>query len=288
MGRIVKGARFAQTAYVMTVPNGYLSEQPATNGHTPNGAHAEEPIDFEPIVSDLEPEVPRVDWTVVRAEALRLIDDAQTQAEVLIQEGEQRAIELISEAAANAQAIEDEAREHGHSQGHADGQKAASAELDDMLTTMRGLVDVARAERHKIIEGAEPEIIKLAMLVAEKIVHQQISIEKSVVVSMARAAIARLVNRETVTVRVNPADIETIREQKDKMLANSDIEHLRILEDNRVDRGGVVIETESGTIDAKITTQVKEAKRVLQVEDDPSPVVPSDDASLLPSPAQAS
>jgi len=126
------------------------------------------------------------------------------------------------------------------------------------------------------------------MMLAEKIVHQQISLDKTVVVSMARAAIARLVNRETVTVRVNPADIETIREQKDKMLANSDIEHLRIVEDNRVDRGGVVMETESGTIDAKIMTQVKEAKRVLQVEDDPSPVVPSDDASLLPSSAQAS
>lgn len=287
MGRIVKGARFAQTAYVMTVPNGYITEEPATNGHAPR--LDEDPIDFEPVASELlEPQVPRVDWAVVRAEALRLIDDAQTQAEVLIQEGQQRAIELISEAAANAQGIEDAAREQGFAQGHADGQTAASAELDDMLTTMRGLVDVARAERHKIIEGAEPEIIKLAMLVAEKIVHQQISLDKTVVLSMARAAIARLVNRETVTVRVNPADIETIREQKDKMLANSDIEHLRIVEDNRVDRGGVVMETESGTIDAKIMTQVKEAKRVLQVEDDPLPVVPSDDASLLPSSVQTS
>lgn len=273
----------------MTVPNGYITEEPATNGHALSGAHADEgPIDFEPVVSVLEPEVPRVDWTVVRSESLRLIDDAQMQAEVLIQEGEQRAIELISEAAANAQTIEDEARERGHTQGHTDGQTAASAELDDMLATMRGLVDVARAERHKIIEGAEPEIIKLAMLVAEKVVHQQISLDKNVVISMARAAIARLVNRETVTVRVNPADIETIREQKEKMLANSDIEHLRVVEDNRVDRGGVVMETESGTIDAKIKTQIKEARRVLQVEDDPSPVVPSDDASLLPSTAQAS
>ena len=275
-----------KTAYIVSVPKAQPFEEQFSNGH---GAPSDETIDFEPLAaSGVAPEVKPVDWTAARAEVLGLIDDAQTQAEVLIQEGEQRAIELISEAAAQAGDIEEEARKDGFNQGQQDGRDAASAELDDMLSTMRGLVDVARAERHKIIEGAEPEIIKLAMSLAEKIIHQQVSVDKSVVVSMARAAITRLVNRETVTVRVNPADIEMIRENKEKMLANSDIEHLRIVEDNRVDRGGVVMETESGTIDAKIMTQVKEAKRVLQVEDDPAPVAPSDDESLVATPVHVS
>lgn len=283
MGRIVKGARFAQSPYIVTIPSQFI-EEAAPNGHSHVELDEAEPS-FDGIA---EPPEQRVDWNAVRTEALRLIDDAQTQAEVLIQEGQQRAIELISDAAAHAQELEDDARASGFAQGQSDGQAAAGAELDEMLVTMRGLVDVARAERHKIIEGAEPEIIRLAMMLAEKIVHQQISIDKEVVLSMARAAIARLINRETVTVRVNPADIETIRSNKDKMLANTDIEHLRIVEDMRVDRGGVVMETESGTIDAKVATQLKEAKRTLQVEDEPAPVDPSPDASLLTSPLQAS
>lgn len=274
------------TAYIVSVPEAPALEEQSSNGHA---ALSNDIIDFETIpASDIAPEVKPVDWIAARAEILGLIDDAQTQAEVLIQEGEQRAIELISDAAATAGDMEEDARKSGFEQGQHDGRDAASAELDEMLATMRGLVDVARAERHKIIEGAEPEIIKLAMVLAEKIIHQQVSVDKGVVVSMARAAITRLVNRETVTVRVNPADIEMIRESKEKMLANSDIEHLRIVEDNRVDRGGVVMETESGTIDAKIMTQVKEAKRVLQVEDDPAPVVPSDDESLVATSAHVS
>jgi flagellar biosynthesis/type III secretory pathway protein FliH len=43
---------------------------------------------------------------------------------------------------------------------------------------------------------------------------------------------------------------------------------LRIIEDQRVDRGGVLVETDGGTIDARIGTQLNEAKRVLHVEDE--------------------
>ena len=285
MGRIVKGARIAQDRYLLGVPDAGAVAVP--NG---NGSAAIEPIDFEPvtIADDVPAQAPPVDWNAVRGEASVLVEHAHADAEALIAEAQQRAIELISDAAAHAQDVEDAARKTGFESGQADGQAAAGAELDEMLSTMRGLVDVARAERHKIIEGAEPEIIRLAMLLAEKILHQQISLDKTVVVSMARAAISRLVNREMVTVRVNPADIETMREHKDRILANTDLEHLRLLEDLRVDRGGVMMETESGTIDAKVDTQIREARRVLQVDDLPMPVAPSEDASLLPPPAQAS
>ena len=63
------------------------------------------------------------------------------------------------------------------------------------------------------------------------------------------------------TVRVNPADIETMREHREQLMSMNDIDNMRVIEDQRVDRGGVVIETEAGTIDAKISTQLREARR---------------------------
>ncbi len=59
---------------------------------------------------------------------------------------------------------------------------------------MRGLHrNGATAERHKIIEAAEPELVRLAMAIAERIVHQQIAIDPNVVVENVRSAITRLV-----------------------------------------------------------------------------------------------
>jgi flagellar assembly protein FliH len=69
-------------------------------------------------------------------------------------------------------------------------------------------------------------------------------------------------------VRVNPGDLEQIREHREELLSNGEIKNLRVVEDQRVDRGGVVVETDGGTIDARISTQVNEAKRVLHIEDE--------------------
>jgi flagellar biosynthesis/type III secretory pathway protein FliH len=67
-----------------------------------------------------------------------------------------------------------------------------------------------------------------------------------------------------------------MREHREELLSNGEIKNFRVVEDQRVDRGGVVVETDGGTIDARIATQVNEAKRVLRIEDEV--VVPPADA----------
>jgi flagellar assembly protein FliH len=140
--------------------------------------------------------------------------------------------------------------------------------MSDMMATMRNLVDMARIERHKLMESAEPELVRLAVGIAERVLHQQIALDRGVVVEMAKVAIARLVDKESVTVRVNPGDLERMKEHRDELLDSGELKNFRVIEDQRVDRGGVVVETDGGTIDARISTQVAEAKRVLHIEDE--------------------
>ena len=149
-----------------------------------------------------------------------------------------------------------------------------------MLATMRALIEMAGAERHKIIEGAEPEIVKLAVGIAERVLHQQIALDRNVVIEMVKHAVTRLVDRERITVRVNPADLERMREHRDEVLALGDVETMRIIEDQRVDRGGVVLETDGGTVDAKISTQLAQVRRVLHIDDDDVIVAPAPKRSV--------
>jgi flagellar assembly protein FliH len=116
--------------------------------------------------------------------------------------------------------------------------------------------------------------------------HREIEVAPNVVLGMVRAGLARLSGREKVTVRVNPGDLATMREHREAFQNTADVESLRIVEDQRVDRGGVVIETESGTIDAKIGTQLREVRRVF-APDEPV-ALPAAGENPLRSPAQAS
>ncbi|MEO6913169.1 MAG: FliH/SctL family protein [Candidatus Baltobacteraceae bacterium] len=280
MGKIVKGASVGKGNYLLSVPDLSVKELPETAL-----------VNFFAIDSDEvggppnQPEPVSIDWEALHAQAESLIESASRDAEALLQDAQERALALISDASSRSVLIEEEARAAGLEQGTQTGRDSANVEMEDMLTTMRGLVEMARVERHKIIVSAEPEIVRLSTVIAERILHKHIGLDPMVVVEMTKAAIARLLSRETVTVRVNPADIETVREHREQILGAGDIEHMRIVEDQRVDRGGVLVETQSGTIDAKVATQLREVKRVMQVEDAIA-MSPPNQPALVVRPAQ--
>ncbi len=277
MGKVVKGAKVAEQRYQVGPPS--IQAQPQTFATSYD----------DPIFAEMAPAAAPADVNVdaVRAEAEQLIENASADAQALIRDAQERALSLIEEADRRVAEIEAAAKREGFDQGVSDGRAAAQAEMDEMLETMRGLIEMARIERHKIIEGAEPEIVRLSVAIAERILTKHLALEPNAVIEMTRSAIARLVSRETVTVRVNPADIEVMREHRDQLMAMNDIDNLRIIEDQRVDRGGVLLETEAGTIDAKISTQLREVRRLMAVDDALS-VSESHEPALINPPAQAS
>ncbi|MBV8581902.1 MAG: hypothetical protein JOZ86_14870 [Candidatus Eremiobacteraeota bacterium] len=274
MGRVVKGARFREERYALAVPE--IAPPPAEFADADDlgggdfygfGAEHDAFLADAPL-ANAHAHAPSVDVEAVRAQAQGILDDAARNAEALLADAHDRARALIEDGAARADAIAQDARRRGHDEGFTQGRETADREMNDMLVTMRGLLEMARAERHKLIEAAEPELVKLALGIAERVLHQQIALDRGVVVEMAKVAIARLIERDTVTVRVNPADLERMREHRDELIAIGDIRNLRVLEDQRVDRGGVVVETDAGTIDARVSTQLDEARKVLHIEDD--------------------
>ena len=282
MGRVVKNAHVSDNAYTVRPPA--FAPPPAPEPDQIFAAF-DDPIFAGASATAQIEEAP--DFDALRAEAAKIIDDASADAEALLRDAKERSLELVQEAERRANALHEAAKSEGFEQGVSDGRAAASAEMDEMLETMRGLIEMARAERHKIIEGAEPEIVRLAVAVAERVLAQHIAVDRETVVEMTRSAVARLVNRETVTVRVNPADIEAMRDHRDRIMSMNAIDNMRIIEDQRVDRGGVVLETEAGTIDAKVSTQLREVRRLLAV-DDPVSLAPSSEPALINPPAQAS
>jgi flagellar assembly protein FliH len=79
-----------------------------------------------------------------------------------------------------------------------------------------------------------------------------------------RNALRRVVDTGKVRVRVNAEDLETVRASREELATLIDgIENLEIISDRRVGAGGAVVETEGGTIDARIETQLSEIATLL-------------------------
>jgi flagellar assembly protein FliH len=280
LGRVVKGVQLRVERYQLAVP-----EPPPPIPEPLSSDDLESPDAFG--VADTElvrgadgTFVTAIDVDALHAQAQNLVEGAARNAEELLTDAHNRARALVEDAAARADAVAQEARKRGHEEGYQAGRDAADRDMNDMLVTMRGLLEMARAERHKLIQEAEPELVRLALGIAERVLQQQVALDRGVVVEMAKTAIARLIERDTVTVRVNPADLERMREHREELIAIGEIRNLRVVEDQRVDRGGVVVDTDAGTIDARITTQLDEARKILHIEDDV--VVEPAPADVLP------
>ncbi len=188
---------------------------------------------------------------------------------------------MLAEAGERGDQLVEKVQADARTAGHAEGAAAADAEMSDMMTTMRNLVDMARVERHKLMESAEPELVRLAVGHRRTRAASADRPRPRRPWSRWRALRSGAVEKESVTVRVNPGDLERMREHRDELLSNGEIKNFRVVEDQRVDRGGVVVETDGGTIDARISTQVNEAKRVLHIEDEVVVAPPANGESSL-------
>jgi flagellar assembly protein FliH len=288
VGKIVKSAHFVDAKYVVEVPHVEseieveapleLEEHPTVRVASPStNGHSEH-------IALPQPEE-TVNWEQLRIDAEAIVDRAAGDAESLVRQAQGKALEVVEAAHAHATKLEEDARQLGREEGYAAGKSAAEDELTPVITTIRELIESIRTQRSAVIAAAEPELARLAMAIAERVIHTELQTNQNVIVENVRQALTRLVSREVVTLRVNPVDLDTIRHRRDDIVAAGDVEHLRIVEDQRVDRGGVIVETDAGTIDSKVSTQLREARRAILRDDE---IALGDPVEMVSSPAQAS
>jgi len=290
MGRILKNAPFSSEKYLVAPPAAPVAGNGKSHGYdelefgdvdalgelpAPEPAATVQTIDSR---TDSE----TIDWAELHHQTTELVEAAAVEGEAILREAHDRATAILESARRSAGDVTTQAQESGHQAGYAAGTEAAQAEMDTMLSTMRGLIDMARVERHKIIESAESEIVRLSMGIAEQVIHRQVDFDRNVVVGMVKSAIDKLIDRESITVRVNPIDLARMQQHRDEILALGETKHVRLIEDRRIGPGGVVVETESGTLDGRIETQIDEAKRVLGLAEQQVVVEPAADSPLRP------
>ena len=84
---------------------------------------------------------------------------------------------------------------------------------------------------------------------------------------VVRGALRCLVERERVQVLVHPEDLALVRESMDDVAAElGGIEHVEVMEERRVARGGAIVRTPTAEIDAAVRTKLERAREVVMAE----------------------
>lgn len=191
--------------------------------------------------------------------------------EQILKEAEAQAQEVLAQAQEQSKAVLDEAKRNGYNQGFAQGKEEGRAkgraeglsQARAVIVQVQEILAQALGLEVEIQNQLEQELVKLALAIAKKVVGELAVEKEQLVLHTAKRALERVQGELEVTVRVNLEDLELLQRERATLLAQADgIREIKFLEDPRVERGGCLIETNLGTIDARLKTQFAELAKL--------------------------
>lgn len=200
-------------------------------------------------------------------EAAIIKQKAQTEANQIIKDAEKKALDIIQESEAKRDEKEAEAYKEGLAKGSEEGFKQGNQEAQRLIDRLHVMIDKTMEKRQEILDETEQQIVELVLLMTRKVVKVISENQRNVVMNNIIQALRKVKGRGDVTLRVNLADVElTTEHTKEFIQAVENIKNISVVEDSTVDRGGCVIETDFGAIDARISSQLTELEqRILEI-----------------------
>lgn len=158
-----------------------------------------------------------------------------------------------------AQLIE-QARREAFEQGAAAGRREAEVQLLPAFEKMaRTLAELARL-RESLREETLQDLVRLATLIASRVVHREVVIDPDALAGLVKAAFSKLQAREISRVRMHPGLETLVRKCLEQAGAPKS---LVLTVDPALNPGELFFDTSQGLLDASVDTQLREIERGL-------------------------
>lgn len=194
------------------------------------------------------------------ASFLRGISSPETDVQDIVEQARQDVDAVLQTARSESRMV----LEQGYAEGYKAGIREASATVSDLVARLEhDIADVAR-EREELVDSVEPEMLKLCVEAVEKIIRHEVKTDPRVITRTIRMCLRRLKDRDEVTVRVSPGEVDYVRSQRDELMNVAEgVRGINIIDDRRISPGGCIIESLSGDFDARLETQIEQIRRKL-------------------------
>ena len=195
----------------------------------------------------------------------RILNIANEESEKVLNASKVKSDDILKETEAKKEEIIKKAHKEGFDKGHQDSFNNYKPTLEKTLVKLEQIISQAINKRNEIIESSEKQLGDISIAIAKKVIKSISESDQSIIIRNVTEAIRKIKGKTRITIRININDLELITHHKDEfhqMLNN--IEQVNILEDPNIERGGCVIETDFGEIDARISSQFNKIETAIK------------------------
>ena len=210
-----------------------------------------------------------------------------------VKKAKQGVKEMMADAIAKVkmQAVEirDSAYKEGYKAGHDEGyqtafqkgENSAKEEFSPLLETLSNLIQELSEFRTMMYPKVEKEMIGMVVALTKKVLQHEISLKEDSVKQMIHLAMNSVIDKENMVIRIHPSDkghAEAFGPELQRMFG--EIKNITFEEHPEIERGGCVIDTNFGTVDAQVNQLEEQIDKILKL----TPTVPEvkSDSKTLP------
>jgi flagellar assembly protein FliH len=169
---------------------------------------------------------------------------------------------IVEAARIEADALRTQAVQDGYAEGQQRAREESAAALAPAIEALRSALDEAVRARDAIVDTAEARAAQLALTIAEKVVAGALEVAPERVIDVVRGALRGMLDGDRIVVCVHPDDVELVRSAGNE-LADA---HIEIYAERRVARGGALVRTSVGEVDAQIQTKLDAVQALVAAE----------------------
>jgi len=179
----------------------------------------------------------------------REVYEASLDAKDLVAQAQERAKQILEQAERECDAIRERAKDEGRQSGLAEWNQIL-AKTEERAATLT--------------KSWEENMVRLSVRVAEKIIGEQIKLQPESIVSMVSEALKGARPARRLAIQVNQEDVPYVRAQIDRLKDSASLgSQIEVVPSANLRRGGCVIDSELGIVDARLETQLKCLEEVL-------------------------
>ena len=166
---------------------------------------------------------------------------------------------MLAEHRERLAALEREAFTKGYAQGERAGLEAGGKRAEAMLRRVAQTIEELGGLRQTLIQETEREMVQLALTLARRVVHREVTLDPELAAALAHVALERLGTTTPATIRLNPEDYTIVAQDGARWGGQT----VTVVPDPSISRGGCLVESAFGSVDATIERQFDELSRAL-------------------------
>jgi len=147
----------------------------------------------------------------------------------------------------------------GHEAGKAEARAAQELQIAKVREEISNAVRDFSAARETYFQRVEQEVVRLTLAIARKVLHREAQVDPLLLTGILRVALDKIGTNTNTRLRANPSDIRVWRDYFAQ--AHEHFPTPELIGDAEIQPGRCILETELGTTEIGLETQLKEIEQ---------------------------